>query len=172
MNKVIGWTLGAAAAVVATSAIRKGIAASKGVPKFLTPRNFKIQKWFLTFDLPFRIVNVEPTSYTIQGLGGTLFYEKSKDNLFEFCSFFAPDSITVKPNNTDVYTVQCKTYLPDIIGTLASFVSVIDKPLPFRAVGNVTFFGFTIRYDEPLKITFVSEAVKVIKLVLNTFRKK
>ena len=78
MNKAGKYIVGGAVALVAVQAVRKGVAASKAVPKFLFPRNFKVKNWFLSFDMPFRIVNTDTTAYTVQSLGGRINYDAGK----------------------------------------------------------------------------------------------
>lgn len=171
MNRTTGLLLGGVVAVVGVSVVRRGLSASNARPKFLTPRNFKIAKWNLTFDLPFSILNIQSVGYTIQGLGGTLYYQSGGENL-EFASYYLSEPITVAPNTNHVYTVKCTAYLPDILSTLRVLVKYIMQPLRFRAIGQLRMFGLGINYDETVNITFVTEVINAIKTVLSIFKSK
>ncbi len=172
MNKAGKYIVGGAVALVAVQAVRKGVAASKAVPKFLFPRNFKVKNWFLSFDMPFRIVNTDTTAYTVQSLGGRINYDAGKAGVFEFGSYSIAEPITVKPNNSDVFTAQFNTYLPDTISTLRAMLPVIAKPLNFRILGNVSFLAIPISYDQPLQFSIPTKVVAAIKTVLNLFKNK
>lgn len=167
MNK--GLLIGGVVALVGVSVVRRGISASKARPKFLTPRNWKIQRWNLTFDLPFQILNIQAVGYKIQGLGGTLYYQSNGENL-EFASYYLSEAIDVPPNTNNVYSVKCTAYLPDIISTLRILVKYITKPLKFRAVGQLRMFNIGINYDESVTITFIAEVINAIKTVLSIFK--
>lgn len=167
MNK--GLLIGGIVAVVGVSVVRRGLSASKARPKFLTPRNWKIQRWNLTFDLPFQILNIDSVGYEIQGLGGTLYYLSGNDNL-EFASYYLNAPIQVDPNTNNVYSVKCTAYLLDIISTLRALVKFITKPLAFRAIGQLRMFNIGLNYNETVNITFVAEIVNAIKLALSIFK--
>lgn len=172
MNKAGKYIIGGALALVAVQAVRKGVAASKAVPKFLFPRNFKIKNWFLSFDMPFRIVNTDTTAYTVQSLGGRINYDAGKAGVYEFGSYSISKPITVQPNNSDVFTAQFNTYLPDTLSTLLAMLPVIAKPLNFNVVGNVSFLAIPIPYDQPLQFSLPTLVVKAIQTVINLFKSK
>ena len=167
MNK--GLLIGGIVAVVGVSVVRRGLSASKASPKFMTPRNFQIKRWNLTFDLPFQILNVDSVGYEIQGLGGTLYYLSGNDNL-EFASYYITQPIRVEPNTNHVYSVKCTAYLLDILSTLRVLVKFITKPLTFRARGQLRMFNIGINYDETVSITFVAEVINAIKSALSIFK--
>ncbi|WP_337045440.1 hypothetical protein [Emticicia sp. 17c] len=167
MNKRV--LIGTGVALLAFSVVRRGISASKARPKFLTPRNWKIQRWNLTFDLPFQILNIDSVAYQIQGLGGTLYYQSGNDN-FEFASYYLNEPINVLPNTNNVYTVKCTAYLPDILSTLRVLLKYITQPLKFRAKGQLRMFGIGINYDETVTVTFIAEVINAIKNALSIFK--
>ncbi len=165
MNNISKWLIGGVATLAVTGIVKKGISASKAVPKFLTPRNFKRNKFTLNFDLPFSLLNITANSYTIDGLGGTIFYPVNGENL-EFASFYLNESIKVNSNSNDVFVVKCTTYLPDIIGTVKAFIKFVVRPLDFKVIGAVRIFGVSLNYNEPIKITFISEIISLFKTAL------
>lgn len=164
MNKKL--LIGTGVALLAVSVVRRGLSASKAEPKFQTPRNFKVKRFTLTFDLPFSILNVDSVGYTVQSLGGTLYYKGSS-----FASYYITEPITVEPNTNLTYTVVCSTYLPDIISTLIDIVKVANKPIQFQAQGQIRMFGLGYRYDETVNITFVADVINAFKSVLSIFKK-
>lgn len=170
MNKR-AYIIGGGVALVGILAVKKGIAVSKAVPKFRLPRNFSRSGWNLNFELPFTIANTTTTGYTIDGLGGSLYYTEQTQKL-PFASFYLQIPIDVKANSNDTYFVKCTTYLPDVIGSVKAIVKVINKPVNFEAVGSVRFLGISIPFDESVKVTFISEIVTLLKTVATVFKSK
>lgn len=164
MNRKV--LIGTGVALVAFSIVRRGISASKAEPKFQTPRNFKVSKLTLTFDLPFSILNVDSVGYKIQSLGGTLYFKGSS-----FASYYITEPIAVEPNTNLTYTVKCSAYLPDIVSTLIEIVKVASKPIQFQTQGQIRMFGLGYRYNETVTITFVADVINAFKSVLAIFKK-